>query len=142
MSSSEQKNWFIPILVISLLTTGLGLLYFISPEFFKAKNAQERREFDYSGRPVQTMTTTGQIILRKNERHFIGRNCLVFKGLEKKTIIIDLYVLELDPEQAFEKRFLKKDAKKEMVLGDGKYRLISVNNQNLILKSLQKESTP
>jgi len=47
----------------------------------------------------------------------------------------------MDSEQAYEKRFLKKEAKKEMVLGKGRYRLLSVNNKNLILKIIEGPST-
>ena len=40
----------------------------------------------------------------------------------------------------FIKRFLKKDAKKEMVLGGAKYRLLSVNDKFLTLKIISESS--
>jgi hypothetical protein len=58
-------------------------------------------------------------VLKKNERFVIGRNCLVFKGVDRKMILIDLYLLDMDSEQPYRKRFLKKEAKKEFLLGQG-----------------------
>lgn len=136
MPSSEEKNWSIPIIIITLLAIVLGVLYYVSTDFYKQKHPQGRKEFDYGGRPVQSTATADQVLLTKNEKLVIDRTCLVYKGVEKKIILVDLYLLDLDPEQAYEKRFLKKDAKKEILLGEGRYRLLSVNNQHLILKKL------
>ena len=70
----------------------------------------------------------------------MGRNGLVFKGIDKDIVILNLYLLDMDSEQAYEKRFLKKDAKKEMVLGGAKYRLLSVNDKFLTLKIISESS--
>jgi len=141
--SSEKKNKFAPLLLIAFLTAAFGLLYYSSIDYHKQGAQQvmerEKKEFDYAGRPVQSMAISDQVILEKNKKRDIGRNSLVFRGLAKNKIIVDLYLLEMDPEQPYEKRFSKKEAKKEMVLGEGKYRLLSVNNKHLVLKNLAIE---
>lgn len=141
MISSENKNWTTPILITTIVTIMLGTLYFSSSYLSKQAAPPVRKEFDYSGRPTQYMTTPNQVVLKINEKLAIGRNALVFKGVEKSVVIVDLYLLDMDSEQAYEKRFLKKEAKKEMVLGKGKYRLLSVNDKNLILKIIEGPST-
>lgn len=141
MISSENKNWTTPILIITIVTIMFGMLYFSSSYFSNQATTPARQEFDYSGRPTQYMATPNQIVLKKNEKLVVDRNGLVFRGVDKKMIIVDLYLLDMDPEQAYKKRFLKKDAKKEMVLGKGRYRLLSVNNKNLILKIINEPST-
>ncbi len=142
MPSPEKKNLLTPLFIITILTIAFGILYYVSTDFYKQRYPKGRKEFDYSGRPVQQIVTTGQLILPKNEKLVIDRTCLVFKGVDQKMIIIDLYLLDLDPEQAYEKRFLKKAAKKELLLGKGRYHLISVNDKNLVLKKIDKPITP
>ncbi|MFC1831792.1 hypothetical protein ACFL0S_07205 [Thermodesulfobacteriota bacterium] len=141
MISSENKNWTTPILITTIVTIMLGTLYFSSSYLSKQETPPARKEFDYSGRPTQYMTTPTQVVLKINEKLAIGRNALVFKGVEKNVVIVDLYLLDMDSEQAYKKRFLKKEAKKEMVLGKGRYRLLSVNDKNLILKIIEEPST-
>ncbi len=141
MISSENKNWTTPILITTIVTIMLGTLYFSSSYLSKQETSPARKEFDYSGRPTQYVTTPTQVVLKINEKLAIGRNALVFKGVEKNVVIVDLYLLDMDSEQAYKKRFLKKEAKKEMVLGKGRYRLLSVNDKNLILKIIEEPST-
>jgi hypothetical protein len=141
MISSENKNWLMPILIITLVAIVLCIVYFTSNDISQPLNPQASREFDYSGRPTQRLATPSQIILTKNEKLDIGRNCLVFKGIDKNVVIIDLYLLDMDSEQAYQKRFLKKEAKKELSLGEGKYRLVSVNDNYLTLKIINEPST-
>jgi hypothetical protein len=116
--SSEKNNWFTPVLIISLLIIVFCALY-VSTYFTKQNPVNERKEFDYAGRPVQAPVKTDQAVLKKNERFVIGRNRLVFKGVDRKMILIDLYLLDMDSEQPYRKRFLKKEAKKEFLLGQG-----------------------
>ncbi len=137
ISSEENNNWFVPLLIVTILIIVLGILY-VSTDFIKQGPTRGLKEFDYVGRPVQQTVYKDQVILKRDEKFVIGRNGLVFKGVEKKTIIVDLYLLDMDPEQAYEKRFLKKDAKRSLSLGEGKYHLQSVNNNHLILKKINK----
>ena len=141
MPSSERKSWIVPLFFITLLAIVAGVLYYISSDFYQQRYPQGRKEFDHGGRPVQSTATADQIILTKNEKLDIGRNCLVFKGLDKNVVIIDLYLLDMDSEQAYQKRFLKKEAKKKLSLCEGKYRLLSVNDRYLTLKIINEPST-
>ncbi len=134
--SSEDKSWFAPIFIITILAIALGVVYYISSDSYQEQHPNGRQEFDYGGRPVQSISTPDQVILTKNEKLTIDRTCVVFLGVDKKWILIDLYLLDLDPEQPYEKRYNKKKAKKEMLLGERRYRLISVNNTHLVLKTL------
>ena len=137
MTSSENMNWSIPAIVVAIIALVVCISYFVSGDLFKQLSPRPQQEFDYAGRPVQQMVTPNQIILTKNEKFISGRNCLIFKGIERNAIIIYLYLLDMDPEQAYVKRFPIKDAKKELYLGKVRYRLVSVNDYNLTLKKHQ-----
>ncbi len=138
MTSSEKTNWFTPLLIIGVLATLFVGLYYFSTNASKSGQTQMRKEFDFSGRPTQPIVHKNQIILPLNQKKIVGKNGLTFKGIENKTIFLDLFVLEMDPEQAYRKRIPKKEAKKLIILGESKYRLISVNGNNLILKRLEE----
>ncbi len=142
MPETERKNWFAPLFFIFILSIVFSVFYYISSDFYKQKHPFGRKEFDYGGRPVPSVATNDQVLLARNEKFVTGRTCLVYKGVEKKMILLDLYLLDLDPEQIYEKRFSKKEAKKELLLGEGRYRLISANDSHLILKKLHETTTP
>ena len=88
MPSSEEKSWIAPLFFITFLAIVVGVLYYISTNYYKQRFPQGREEFDYGGRPVQSTATTDQVILTKNEKLTLGRTCLVFKGTDKKMILV------------------------------------------------------
>ena len=94
MISSEKNNWFTPVLIVTLVIIVFCVLY-MSTYFTKQNPVNLRKEFDYAGRPVPAAVKTDQAVLRKDERFVIGRNCLVFRGVDKKMILIDLYLLDI-----------------------------------------------
>jgi len=98
MLSSEKNTWIAPLFIGTLLVVLLCVLY-VSADFISQDRSAMRKEFDYSGRAVQPVVKRDQVILKKDERLDIGRNGLVFRGIKNKTILIDLYLLDMDPEQ-------------------------------------------
>jgi hypothetical protein len=134
MISSEKNTWSTPLLITVLIVCVLGTLYFISSYLSNQQAVLARRDLRHTSAPPRSMATLDQVVLPKNEKFVIGRNCLVYKGVEQKTVVLDLYLLDMDREQAYEKRFPKKEAKKEMKLGRDIYRLLSVNDRYMTLK--------
>lgn len=141
MISSEKKTWTTPLFIIVVIALSFLLLYYSSSYLNDQRTPQTRKAVDYASRPVNSIGKSGQVILQKNEQSVVGRTGLVYKGVEKKVVILDLYLLDMDKEQAYEKRFIKKEAKREMVLGGKRYRLLSVNDRFLTLKLLDSPST-
>ena len=138
--SEKNRSVFSSFTIVAIVSILLAVLFYVNSDYYKQRFGEGRTQFDYAGRPVQPMESMGQLILQKDKRFVIGRNCLVFKGMQKKTIQVDLYLLDLDPEESFPKRFLKKEAKKEMLLGENRYRLVSVNNNHLVIKKIISEN--
>jgi hypothetical protein len=134
MTSSEKKTWATPVFITVVIASSFLLLYYSSNHYSEQPGQQTRKAVDYDGRPVKSIAKPGQVILPKNEKIVVGKNGLVFKGVEKSEVILDLYLLEMDPEQAYRKRFSKKEAKNEMILGGQRYRLLSANDRYLSLK--------
>ena len=139
MTSSEKTNWFVPIIIFVALTTIFLGLYF-SSDIVGMRDNQVRKEFDYAGRPTQPITHTNQIVLKRDEKKIVGKYGLAYRGLEKNIILLDLYIMEMDPEQSYRKRFTKKEAKKGIQFGTEHYRVTSLNRNSLLLKKLESGS--
>ena len=140
MISSEKKNWSTPGLLTLLIACVFGAMYYAS-HYLTAQQTLVRRELNSATTLAPTTGKADQLVLPKNEKYVIGRNCLVYKGIDKNILVLDLYLLDMDPEQAYEKRFPKKAAKEEMVMGGDRYRLLSVNDRYLTLKIIKIAST-
>jgi hypothetical protein len=138
MSSTEKVNWLPPFFIIVILATVFGVMYYISTDSFQQKNQNLRKEFDYAGRPVNTPKKSDNIVIQRQKRTEFDRIALVFKDLENKEIYIDLYLLDLDPQQSFAKKYPIKTAKKEMSFGGKKYRLITVSDNYITLARVKK----
>lgn len=139
MLSSEDKKWSTPTLIFCLMVVVLFTWYLAYNYFSTRPPSLTDERINYITKYAQPTAKPHQLVLPKGKQLVIGRNGLVFRGVEKKVVTVDLYLLDMDAEQAYGKRFSKKDAKKEMAIGEGKYRLVSVNDKYLILKIL---STP
>lgn len=142
MIPTEKNTWSTPMLITFLIICVLGALYFTSSYLSNQQATLARRDLRYTPTAAQSIGTPDQVVLPKNEKFMIGRNCLVYKGVDKKTVVLDLYLLDMDSEQAYEKRFPKKEAKEEMQMGGDIYRLLSVNDRFMTLKIVHTASTP
>ena len=77
-----------------------------------------------------------RILLRKNKSITVNKTRLVYKGLEKKMIRLDVFLLELDPESAYPRLISKADAKEGIRIGDSRFKLLKVNKKTLQLKMI------
>ncbi len=82
-----------------------------------------------------------QIILEKDKKIIINKTGLVFKGLSQRTINIELYLLEFDPDIPYPKIFTKKSAYDGIWLGNMQYQLVKIKNDTLRLKILRIQET-
>ncbi len=142
MDSSKGKKWYVPLLVIVTLTIVFGITYYVSTDGYKERLGKWREANDAIGRPVQSKVIGDQVVLRKDQKLVVGRNALVYKGVDDKIINMDLYLLDLDPEQPFSKRFSTDNAKKQMLLGEAEYKLLSVNDTSINLKIIRTSYAP
>ena len=135
MTSSEKTNWYVPIIIFIALTTIFFGLYY-SSDLVSYRESQLRKEFDYAGRPTQPITYTDQVFLKRDEKKIVGKYGLTFRGYENKLILLDLYLMEMDPHQPYRRKISKKEAKEAITFGTERYRLSSVNRNSLVLKKI------
>lgn len=142
MSSSNRKKWFAIFFIIVTLAIPFVMIYYVSTDTYKERYQKWRKASDEAGRTIQSKIAAGQMILTRDQRLEYRRTALVYKGTERKNILIDLYLLDFDPQQAYQLKVLKRDAKQGVDLGGNYYELISVNKKYLSLKIVNTTQTP
>ena len=141
MASANGNNKLKLFGIISILVLSFLALYYVSTDTYQ-KSARARQERADVINTTQKAQKPNQVVLKKNERREVGRTALVYRGMEKKEILVDLYLLDLDPKQGYTKRVSIPDAKKELKLGGVTYSLVSANRNYLTMKILRLSQTP
>ncbi len=77
-----------------------------------------------------------RLMLKKDKSIMVAKNRLVFRGFRDKTIHLDVFLLELDPDRAYPHRISKADARKGIRLGDSRFKLLDVSRNTLQLEIL------
>jgi len=75
-----------------------------------------------------------QVYLQKDQKITINKTNLVYKGISKGIVEMELYVLELDPDIPYRLRFSKNSLKQGVKIGYGQYSLVSARRNSLRLK--------
>jgi len=143
MPMPDRKGW-LAILFISfvLCIIPLSIAYYISTDFYNERYKKWNKKIEEVRLSYLSKVTAEQVLLLKDEKMVIDRTCLVFKNVNDKEIQLDLYLLDLDPEQSYPLCILKKNLKKEFWLGNTKYRVVSVDKRSLKLKILDRYQSP
>lgn len=131
---TQKRNSVAILFIVFLVASPFFLNHYFS-NLFSSKVFQGVRETkaktDFTER---SRILKDNVVLLKDDSVTINNCRLVFKGIEDKIIRLDLYLLELDPEYAYEQNISKADAINGVRLGDSQYQLISVNKKLLKLK--------
>lgn len=141
MSSANGTSKLKLFGIISILVLSFLAIYYVSTDSYQ-KQARARQERADVINTTQKAQKPDQVVLKKNERREVGRTALVYRGMEEKAILVDLYLLDLDPKQGYTKKVSIPDARQELKLGGVTYRLVSANNSYLTMKILRLSQTP
>jgi len=135
MPLPNKKGWLAILFIFFCLAVPFGITYYVSTPTSKARFEEWRARGSAANVPAKSQISAQQLLLVKNDRVMVKNTCLVFKGLEKDQVVLDLYLLDLDPEVAYPQRFSSET--KAIRLGDVMYKVKSVNGTALTLKFLQ-----
>lgn len=134
MGSQTKNRAVTAFFLILCLIIPFGLIYYLSTDAYLERSLHWQGNMG-AMQQAQNMRKKDQVILLRDERQEIGRNALVYKGIKRKTIYLDYYLLDLDSQQPYAKEISKKEAKKGFSLGDEKYEMLSVSDNVLVLKA-------
>ncbi len=143
MSAQPNRKLSATLLLLLILAIPFVLMYYLSTDFYKRRAQQwQPSTTEVMDSTQNSRVNTDQVILKKDEMIDVGKTRLVYRGVENRMIQIDLYLLDLDPKESFRLKFSKKQAKKEISIGDDKYRMLSMNDRFLNLKIVSQFRTP
>jgi hypothetical protein len=141
MSLPNKKGWLAIAFILFSLAVPFGITYYVSTSAAKARYEDWRARGELASAGVKSQISANQLLLIKDERVKVKNTGLVFKGLDNEAVMVDLYLLELDPSYAYPQRFSRKINGRSVRLGDVIYSVKSVNNSVLTLKILQAMGT-
>ena len=134
MHLPNKKGWFAIFFIIATLAIPFAITFYVSTDGYKEKMIGWHRANREAGIPSKSKLSSEQVLLVKNEKITIDKTSLVFKGISDKTVCMDLYLLELDPDIPYTLKFTKQSVKDGIWLGNILYELISVKDNILKLK--------
>ncbi|MBU0973583.1 MAG: hypothetical protein KKC20_23290 [Proteobacteria bacterium] len=135
MPLPNKKGWLAILFIFFCLAVPFGITYYVSTPTSKARFEAWRNRGTSGNVTAKSQVSAQQLLLVKNDRVMVKNTCLVFKGLEGGQVVLDLYLLDLDPGYAYPQRFHRET--KAIRLGDAMYAVKSVNGAFLTLKVLQ-----
>jgi len=125
MPSEHSQRLLIYAVTFIIILASLGITYSMSTDTGGVDGSDKQRQTSAPRLPFGSYINGNEVILVKDEKLVIGKTCLDFKGLSGKSIMVDLYLLDLDNEQPYPKKIKLEEAEKGFRLGDYKYRLVS-----------------
>ncbi|MCP3944872.1 MAG: hypothetical protein GY710_25795 [Desulfobacteraceae bacterium] len=141
MSLFNKEAWLIFLLVFLCLAVPFGITYYGSNSTFNDQHKRWQPQSSVTSLKMKSYISADQLLLVRNDRVKVKNTCLVFKGFEKGQIMLDLYLLELDPGYAYPQQFSRQTNGNVIRLGDVIYAIKSVNKYSLTLKVLENVGT-
>lgn len=135
MKSGINKISMISSLIILVLISLTGLYaYYVAdrkdqPFIQDVAQRQVTPEFQEDSRIVDN-----RILLKKDKSVTVNKSRLVFKGMKDQRILLDVYLLDLDPEVAYPHSIAMDDVHKNIRLGDSFFQFLKVSKRVLQLK--------
>lgn len=134
MQIPVQKGWFAVFFILFTLSVPFAVTFYVSTEDYRAKHSKTQAPEQPATQSSSPVRSTDQLFLVKNEKHFTSKTCLVYKGLSGKTVNMDIYILELDPDIPYPLKFNQQSVTDGIWLGDILYQVVSVKDNVLRLK--------
>ncbi len=139
MQFPDRKIIYDSILILMALFIAFGIAY------YKSANSGVKTHHIYGARYQsssllqrnQHQIPLDHILLKKDEKHFTEKTCLIFKGLSNGNVNVELFLLEFDPNISYLKQFAKKSALDGIWLGNVMYQFVKVKKDVLHLKILK-----
>ena len=141
MAVPNTKPWVAVLFIGLCLLIPFGITYYVSTDMYKKRFADWQARNRAAGVPSKSEVSTEQVVLIKDDRVKVGKTALVYKGIDKGRISLDLYLLELDAGYPYPQQFQKGPKEKAIRMGDISYSLVSVNSRVLVLNILNMMQT-
>ena len=136
MEETRKRRWLIFVFFGLIAALFAGFIHLATtgprdPRYRRLENAATNYKQQLKARrPADTIN----IFLPLGERVRIDKNVVVYRGLENNMALIDIFISDLDPQQAYRHAVPKSDAGKQIRLGGQTFQLKSITAGKLKLK--------
>jgi hypothetical protein len=89
-----------------------------------------------AGSPEPLLTKNEPVVLVKNQGAQVDGARIVYRGSQRGTLQMDLYILELDPHFGYPHRIEKKQARKGFRMGDHHFQVLAASDDKISFKRL------
>ena len=141
MQMPNKKGWLAISFILFSLAVPFGITYYVSTPESKARFEHWQDRGTAANAVARSRVSAKQLLLVKNDRIRFRNTGLEFKGLENGQVLLNLYLLELDPGYAYPQRFSQKTNGNSFRLGDVTYCVALANKSSLTLKILDNLGT-
>ncbi len=141
-STDGRKTLASLFLILALGLIPFGILYYTLSEKSDARFQQWRENRRQEIQPVQSIKSTNEFILTKDEKLELDEICIEFKGVQNRNFLFNLYLLDFDRQQSFPKQVPKKDIRETITFGGTQFTILSGNDRLIKLKLLERHAPP
>jgi len=142
MPTPNRKGLIGILFIFLVLAIPFAIAYYVTSSNYNEKIKKWRTSPQDSQLTNHSKVTADQVLLIKDEKVVINRTGLVYKSNDQAVIKLDLYLLDLDPEQSYPLCIQRMNPKKTFWIQNTQYSVASVNKQSLKLKILDRYLTP
>lgn len=128
MLGESPKKWRILLFIfLAGLVLASSLIHIMT---VPSQTDSSQAEIRNTGPMLQSMSL-GKLVLVKGRKQSLGSLQIIYRGLEANAILIDITLMELDPQYAYRHRISLKRAKHGFQMADRKFRLMSATPSRL-----------
>ena len=139
MEETRKRRWLIILFFTVLTVLFVSFIYFgfkgpIDPRYRRRLEEavqQYRKQAD-------AKKDTINVVLSKGKTRQIGNIVLGYRGIENDTLLIDVIILELDPEMTYPHKIPSSKKKQEIRLGGQPFKIISAGKSSVHLRRIIK----
>ena len=135
MEETKKRRWLIILFFTVLAVLFSSFIYFgykgpIDPRYRRRleETVQQYRK------QASAKTDTINVVLSKGQKRQIGNIILSYRGIEKSTLLIDVVILELDPEMTYPHKIPTSKKKQQIRLGGQPIKIVSAGKSSLHLR--------
>ncbi len=127
--SDERNHKWLPVLFFMLTGMILGIsLYLISASAVDTEARAHAGNKSVAVPPAAVATgdtKRSRVVLRRGVRTQLGKVDLVYRGIAKDNLQLDVFIRELDPDYPYRREINRRTANKGFRLGGVRFELIS-----------------
>ena len=139
MEETKKRRWLIILFFTVLTVLFSSFIYFgykgpIDPRYRRRleETVQQYRK------EASAKKDTINVVLSKGQKRQIGNIILGYRGIEKDALLIDVVILELDPQTTYPHKIPTSKKKQEVRLGGQPFKIVSAGKSTIQLRRIVK----